>query len=183
MSIALSQASQLKAEIRLAQAVSQFEADLSRDQKAAFGTYRAQMLKSPPTIKDVMHLTADIDHRACRNVVGRRCFGPRLSSVLQAVQQFAALGDIIVGGSQNMIACGVWSLVRTTLLLIVTATSYLDKLSSLFMTVGRSAPRYQMMAILYPLSKNLQSSLCEYFIVVVDICRQLVKFTRMSALG
>jgi hypothetical protein len=51
------------------------------------------------------------------------------------------------------------------------------------MTVGRSAPRYQMMALLYPLSKDLQSSLSEYFIVVVRLCHQLLKFTQKSILG
>lgn len=62
-----------------------------------------------------MRLTAEID-RHTGKIVGGRCFGPRFTNVLQAVQQFAALGDIVVGGSQNIIACGVWSLVRTTLL-------------------------------------------------------------------
>jgi ankyrin repeat protein/DNA replication protein DnaC len=66
---------------------------------------------------------------------------------------------------------------------MVTSTSYLEKLSDLFMTVGRSAPRYQAMALLYPLSKNLQSSLSEYFIVVVRLCHQLFKFTQKSILG
>jgi hypothetical protein len=63
-----------------------------------------------------MRLTAEIDHRVAENVGGGRCFGNRLVNVLEAVQRFAALGDIVVGGSQNMIACGVWSLVRMTLL-------------------------------------------------------------------
>jgi hypothetical protein len=35
---------------------------------------------------------------------------------LQAVQQFAAIGDIVVGGSQNLLACSVWSVVRLMLL-------------------------------------------------------------------
>src|SRR2546423_5126259 len=51
------------------------------------------------------------------------------------------------------------------------------------MIVGRSAPRYQMMALLYPQSKNLQSYLSEYFIVVVHLCHQLLKFTQKSILG
>jgi ankyrin repeat protein len=51
------------------------------------------------------------------------------------------------------------------------------------MTVGRSAPRYQMMALLYPLSKDLQSSVSEYFIVVVRLCHQLLKFTQKSIVG
>jgi ankyrin repeat domain-containing protein 50 len=51
------------------------------------------------------------------------------------------------------------------------------------MTVGRSAPRYQMMALLYSQSKNLQSHLSEYFIVVVRLCHQLLKFSQKSTLG
>jgi hypothetical protein len=116
MSALLANASRLRPEIRLAQAVSQFEADLSSEHKAAFHTYRSQSHNSPPSHSDVMRLTAEIDRRASGKVGGGRCFGPRLINVLQAVQQFAALGDVIVGGSQNIIACGVWSLVRMTLL-------------------------------------------------------------------
>ena len=48
------------------------------------------------------------------------------------------------------------------------------------MAVGRSAPRYKQMALLYPQSKSLQSHLCEYFIVVVHLCHQLLKFTQKS---
>ena len=126
MSRALTSAAPLKAEIRLMQVVSQFEADLSTEQKAAFRAYRSYSLTSPPDIHDVMRLTAEIDRHTGKNV-GGRCFGPRLTNVLQAVQQFAALGDIVVGGSQNMIACGVWSLVRMTLLV---SFSIFDSFSS-----------------------------------------------------
>lgn len=116
MSSALRKAAPLKAEIRLAQATSEFEADLSTEQKAAFRTFRSQVCDSPPDIHDVMRLTAEIDRQTSSKLGGGRCFGPRLTNVLQAVQQFAAVGDIIIGGSQNIIACGVWSLVRMTLL-------------------------------------------------------------------
>ncbi|KAH6874161.1 hypothetical protein B0T10DRAFT_587963, partial [Thelonectria olida] len=155
MSSALEKAAPLKAEIRLAQAASEFEADLSTEQKATFRTYRSQLCKSPPDIHDVMRLTAEIDRHISGKLGGGRCFGPRLTNVLQAVQQFAALGDIIVGGSQNMIACGVWLLVRMTLL----------------------------MALLCPRSKILQSHLSEYFIVVVHLCHKLLKLTKKSILG
>lgn len=112
MSIVFSKASPLKSEIRLAQAVSQFVADLSSDQKA---TYRSQSHASPPDPRDVDQLIAEIGD-ATRKIGCRRCFAPRLISFLHGVQQFAALGDVIVGGSQNLIACGVWSLVRMSLL-------------------------------------------------------------------
>jgi ankyrin repeat protein len=51
------------------------------------------------------------------------------------------------------------------------------------MIVGRSAPRYQAMALLYPRSKSLQSFLSEYFIVVVRLCHQLLGLTRKSKIG
>ncbi len=112
----LANASRLKPEVRLAQAVTQFEADLSDEQLTSFRTYRSQSCDSPPHPSDVMRLTADIDRHASGKVGVGRCFGPRLTNFLQGVQQFAALGDVIVGGSQNLIACGIWSLVRMSLL-------------------------------------------------------------------
>ena len=116
MSQALSNIGRLKPEIRLAQAVSRFEADLSREQKTAFQALRAQTLKRPPDASDVMRLTAEIDREVSSGGLRGRCFGPRFTNFLQGVQQFAALGDVVVGGSQNIIACGVWSLVRMSLL-------------------------------------------------------------------
>ena len=106
-----------------------------------------------------MKLTAEID---LSKEAGSRCFGPRFTTFLHGVQQFAAPGDVIVGGSQNIIACGVWSLVRMSLLVsilmisirlsisfhancqqaAVNTSSCLESLSMLFMEVGRSAPRY-----------------------------------------
>ena len=106
----------LKAEIRLAQAISEFEASLSSEQKAVFRSDRSQTQTSPPVAGDVMRITAEIDLRAASRVGGGRCYGPRLTNVLATIQQFAALGDIIVGGSQNLIACAVWSLVQMSLL-------------------------------------------------------------------
>jgi len=116
MSVALTNASRLKPEIRLAQAISQFEADLSSEQKATFRTYRFQSNASPPGPSDVMQLTAEIDRRVSGKTGGGRCFGPRLTNFLQAVQQFVAVGDVLAGSSQHLIACGVWSLVRMSLL-------------------------------------------------------------------
>ena len=121
MATVLATSSRLKPEIRLAQAVSEFEATLSSDQKATFRTYKTQTQDSPPDTHDVMRLTAEIDLSASRKA--RRCFGPRFTNMLQAVQQFVSLGDILIGGSQNLIACGVWSLVRMSLLVSDSANS------------------------------------------------------------
>lgn len=128
MSAPLAKPSQLKPGIRLAQAVSQFEADLSGKQNATFKSYKQQSCASPPDASDVMRLTAEIDRRVARKVRGRPSFGPRLTNVLQAVQQYAALEDIIVGGSHNIIACGVWSVVRMTFLVSFLNHSFISSL-------------------------------------------------------
>lgn len=198
MSSAVANAAPLKAEIRLAQAVSQFKADLSPEQKATFDVYQNASLRKGVNMHDVMQLTAEIN-RPTFGDTGGRCFGPRLTNILHSVQQFAALGDVVVGASQNIVACGVWALVRMALLVgslltsfchstadiaqsIFSFSSCLEKVSNLLMVVGRSAPRYEKMALLYPRSKSLQSHLSEYFIVVVRLCHHLLKLTKKSAL-
>ena len=118
MSSALAKASSLKPEIRLAQAVSEFEADLSNEQKSKFRALRLQSLSTTPGPRDVMQLTAEVDHCTSKKFTNA-CFGPRFTNFLHGVQQFAALGDVVIGGSQNLIACGVWSLVRMSLLVSV----------------------------------------------------------------
>lgn len=183
MSLVLSKVSTLKAELRLAQAISEFQKDLSTEQKAAFCRTRDSSARTPPDYQDVMRLTEEIDRNASRLLKSRRCFGTRFTNILHAIQQFAALGDVIVGGSQNIMACGVWSLVRMTLLTVVNYSSYLEKLSALLMNVGRTAPRYEMLHQLYPRSKALQSHLSEYFIVVVRVCHRLLKMTKKSTFG
>lgn len=116
MSKALSSAGSLKPDIRLAQALSVFEASLSPDDKARLRSSKLQLQNTRFTDDDVMRLTAEVEDQARRHLGSGRCFGPRFSSMLHAVQQFVALGDILIGGSQNLIACGVWSVVRITLL-------------------------------------------------------------------
>ena len=110
----IASATRLKPEIRLAQALSLFEADLPDNQKTLFQNEKAHTCKRPPTSQDVLHLISEVDARTL--AVKRRCVGTRMMNVLEAVQQFASLGDIVVGGSQNLIACGIWTVVRSSLL-------------------------------------------------------------------
>jgi ankyrin repeat protein len=49
------------------------------------------------------------------------------------------------------------------------------------MDIGRSAPRYQEISLLYPRSTKLRAYLNEYFIAVVSLCRYLFKFGQKSA--
>ena len=110
MALALSAAGQLKPEIRLAQAISEYEAILNDSQKAKFRTYRQN---APPDAADVIRLTAEIDRDGSRR--SRQCVGPRLTNVLQTVQQFSTLVDLVIGGSQNLIAAAVWGVLKMSL--------------------------------------------------------------------
>ncbi|KAL2834784.1 ankyrin repeat-containing domain protein [Aspergillus pseudoustus] len=173
MATALEKAGRLKPEIRLGQAISEFQADLSSIEKS----HQQKATQSPPEIRDVMRLTAELSQFTGTQ---GRCFGPRLTNILQAVQQFAALGDIIVGGSQNILACGVWSLLRFTMLSAVKCSAYFEQLSSMLMVAGRAAPRYQAMGVIYPKSESLRASLTEYFIVIVQLSHHVFKQSQKS---
>ncbi|KAM0224224.1 hypothetical protein ACHAPA_004116 [Fusarium lateritium] len=183
MALSLRDRSPLKPEIRLAQAVSEFEALLTSEQKISFSASRSSAASTAPSMSDVMRLTAEVDLKATSKHGRGRCFGPRMTNILQSIQQFAALGDVVIGGSQNLIACGVWAAARMTLHVMTGYFTYLEKLSLLFMAVGRSAPRYQALAVIYPKSKNLQRYLYEYFIIVTRLCHQSVSWTQKSSLN
>lgn len=116
MALALTNAGYLKPDVRLAQVISGFEASLSDREKAEFRTLRTSTRATPPSVNDVMKLTAEVDKEFRRQTGARRCLGPRFTNLLHTVQQYSALGDIVIGGSQNMIACGVWCVVRMSLL-------------------------------------------------------------------
>ncbi|EAW15613.1 NACHT domain protein [Aspergillus fischeri NRRL 181] len=171
----IANASKLKPEIRLVQALAGFKAVLSTDRRARSDESIAAFKDHPPDANDVNRLTAEINRDIQQTT--RRCYGPRFVHVLQAVQQYASIGDVFIGGSQNLIASGVWAAMLTQ------SASYLEKMSMLFMNAGRSAPRYQDMALLYPRSKRLRHALCEYFIVILNICKHAVKFLQKSALS
>ena len=112
MALPLAKAAPLKPQIRLAQALSEFEAVLDDDQKSRFRTYRGQ---SAPTPTDVTRFTAEIDRDSCRNRKSRQCVGTRLTNVLHSVQQFSTVADLIVGSSQSQIAGAIWGTVRLSL--------------------------------------------------------------------
>ncbi|KAK5991306.1 Ankyrin repeat and KH domain-containing protein mask [Cladobotryum mycophilum] len=167
----------LKPEIRLGEAISNFEVDLTAQQMAAFRDYTHKSTTKPPTIDDVMRVTAEINRAASGRFSGKRCFGTRFTRILQAIQQFAGLGSVVLGGSQNLLACSVWSMLRMTLVSFVALSSFLDKISSILMMIGCSAPLHENMALLFPHSKNLWPYILEYCTIVVKLCHHLLAFT------
>lgn len=115
MALSLAKAAPLKPEIKLVQALSEFEAVLPDDQKRELRNYRGQ---SPPDSIDVMRFTAEIDRNASLNRKSRQCVGTRLTNVLHGVQQFSTVVDLIVGSGQSQIAGAVWGTVKISLRVI-----------------------------------------------------------------
>jgi len=109
MSKALAQAAKLKAEVRLAQALSEFSACLDDKRRTTFKNWQS---RSPPTAADVIRLTEEINGEGSRRHRGWRPYGTRLVGVLGRIQACSQFGDILIGGSQNLIASGVWAAVR-----------------------------------------------------------------------
>lgn len=130
MAIAISRAAQLKPEIQLVQAVSEFEAALNSDQKARFHTYRKE---EPPNAIDVMRLTAEIDRDESKTRQTRQCVGPRLTSILQSVQQFSTTIDIVIGGGQNLIASAVWGVIKMSLLVLESISMFRTTADKVFL--------------------------------------------------
>lgn len=48
----------------------------------------------------------------------------------------------------------------------------------MLMSIGQSAPRFERYALLYPASASLRQQLCNYFSVVIDLCKSTVLFTQ-----
>jgi hypothetical protein len=85
MSALLVNALWLKPEIRLVQAILQFEADFSSEHKVAFHIYRSQLYNSSPNYNNIMRLAAKINYYMSGKISGRQYFGPRLINILEAI--------------------------------------------------------------------------------------------------
>ncbi len=48
----------------------------------------------------------------------------------------------------------------------------------MLMSMGQSAPRYEKYALLYPASTSLRQELCNYFTIVINLCKASVLFIR-----
>lgn len=103
MALATAKAAPLRAEIKLSQALSNYESILSAEQRRSYKN-------SPPDATAVMALTYEIDRQNAGRKT-RRC-GARLTSFLNSVKDFTAIVDLIITSSGNPIAGGIWGAVE-----------------------------------------------------------------------
>ncbi len=118
MALALSKAAPLQPEIKLAQALVEYENILSDEERSQL---RAEGV---PDATAAINLTTRID-RDC-NDRRSRCMGPRLITVLESIQQFSTTVDTIISSHPEYAAL-VWGGVKLALLvMLILSIGYRD---------------------------------------------------------
>lgn len=185
----------LKPEARLGLAISEFAQNLDDERRKEFRSMQTTQ-EAKISGRDIIKMTEEINQEGARRHRSWRPHGTKVGGFLSRIQAFATIGDVLVGGSQNLIATGVWSAVKLSLLvscsqnftefnrslidsIIEIATGYLsyfERLSTLFMRLGTSWALHEDFARLFPTSKELQTYFCEYLIVLMKLCNKIVEF-------
>lgn len=150
MALAMSKAAPLRPEIKLSQALKDYEAVLTEDQKRSFNN------TSPLENNDVMTLTFEIN----RQNAGRksRAWGARLTSFLNSVKGFTAVVDLIVGDVGNPIAEAVWGAVKTAMQVSTSSlTSYTAKESMTLRGKRRFRQKFSLFSGLILIKSDLGS--------------------------
>ncbi|KAK1463181.1 NACHT domain-containing protein [Colletotrichum melonis] len=173
ISTAVAAVGKLKPEIRLAQTISEFSVSLKRHQDDFHIRFKNLQTRSPPTAMEVLQLTEEINRDGAHRHRSWRPNATRLVTVLERIRQFAPIGDVLVGGAQNLLASGVWATVRMTLEISLSFLSYFDKVSTLLMRIGKSSSLHKDFALLFPTCRQTQAYMCEYVIVFIKICKKI----------
>jgi hypothetical protein len=106
------QAARLKPEVRLIGAIADFVQALDHGQRKCFTELRD---KGPPAGVDFLELTRQLNCDGLGRHRAWRPYGTRLVSFLEGIQLLSKVGDVVVGGAQNLVASGVWASVRLSL--------------------------------------------------------------------
>ncbi|KXH26073.1 hypothetical protein CNYM01_02392 [Colletotrichum nymphaeae SA-01] len=173
ISTAVATVGKLKPEIRLAQTISEFSVSLKRHQDDSHIRFKNLQTRSPPTAMEVLQLTEEINRDGAHRHRSWRPNATRLVTILERIRQFAPIGDVLVGGAQNLLASGVWATVRMTLEISLSFLSYFDKVSTLLMRIGKSSSLHKDFALLFPTCRQTQAYMCEYVIVFIKICKKI----------
>ena len=114
MALVLVDAAQLKPEIKLAQALHDYETILSEEDRSKLHS------QGLPDATAAINLTTLIDRKCSSR--RSQCMGPRLITFLESIQQFSQIVDVFVS-SHPEVAALVWGGVKLALLVIILPSS------------------------------------------------------------
>lgn len=84
-----------------------------------------------------MAFTAELNDKYSKESKGRRCLGPRFTSVLESVPGFSSIVDTFINASQMQLAGAVWGVVRVALKVCRSL-----KMLKLYLVTQQSQPEY-----------------------------------------
>ncbi|KAL9042772.1 MAG: hypothetical protein Q9214_003688 [Letrouitia sp. 1 TL-2023] len=158
MALVLAAAASLQPEARLDQALAEYEAILSDEDKIQFHN------QGVPDSMAAIRFTILIDSKC--NDRRRQCMGPRLITFLESVQHFSGVVDTFVSSKPQVAALAANNF-----------TSYFEQLSIFLMNLGKQTPRVQGFGSLYP-STELRKALCDYYAAIIRLCKYSTEFLR-----
>ncbi|KXG52155.1 uncharacterized protein PGRI_084390 [Penicillium griseofulvum] len=155
-------------------ALENFRNTLTEEQKREF-----QESTTKPDLASVIVFVAEIDVR--NSSATRTSMARRLYTFLEATQQFTDVVNTFVS-SNPIIAALVWGSIKTAILTASNVVSYFDKVSSMIMRIGKTAPTYQQFGELYPDCIGLQSALCDFYAIIINLCVKIIEVSRRTGL-
>lgn len=106
---------QLGPETRLGVAVSEFAQVLDDGRKRQFREMQSAGILQL-TGQDAIRVTEELNRDSERLHHTWRPYGTKCGVFLDRLQRLAGIGDVVIGGSQNIIAASVWCAVRMSLM-------------------------------------------------------------------
>lgn len=145
----------------------EFHQNLSPEQKIEFESTANRV----PTAEAVVLLTDEINKKSSTRkshvLVGR------MRVVLEAVQQYGSIGD--TASAVNPIAALVWSSIKIVVQVALSFATFFEKLSERFAQLSTYCPRLSAYGKLFKGSIRLQTSLSDFYAVVVKFCTNALK--------
>ena len=136
----------IRPERALSVALDDFRSILTDEQQVQF------VATSTPDASAAEKLATEIDRENASRT--GRCLGVRLLSFLESVNQFSSIVNTFIN-SNPQVAALIWGGVKLTLLVVNNFAMYFDKLSNIFMQIGRTCPRFAEFGALYITSSRL----------------------------
>ncbi|EPS42972.1 hypothetical protein H072_3085 [Dactylellina haptotyla CBS 200.50] len=136
---------------------------------------------SDPSADDVVKLVTDIDDSLQRKQKRRKLQSSAFMDFVRSVQQFGGIVDTTVQSNPE-IAALVWGGVKFVLMAFLNHSKYLERITEMCEKMGRICPQYDRFIKLFPTHIELRSSVCEFYVLVVEFFKDAILFLYKSAI-